>query len=398
MNASSAPIDAAATGPAAAPEARGASRLFYLDALRCFCMLFGIFVHGASIGDTPFFDVIKTSSDYFRMATFFVISGYFTALVARRSTAPVYLRSRRDVLLVPFLATLLLLNPVTNWLIHNVHNPWMDWRTYFLEGGWALPKRGLGVWHLHLWFLVSLMVYAALTPLLIRLFGGVTGTRLVDRYVTLTGRFTIWANVLLVALGSVVMQTLYDRALQPLVGGTVLDWCTRATLYYSSFFLLGLVAFLNRRLFAAMHRFSWAGLILFGVGQYLAIGWRDAQPSALASIAFWVTRAGLTTFLIAGLLALFQRFANRPSPVVAFLVDSAYSFYLFHLLVVYAIATLMLRITADLHLVFAVIVLAGIPLLLAWHGLVVRRVPLLRFLFNGKRRRPAASPAAPASA
>ena len=57
-------------------------RLFYLDHLRAFAMLFGVLVHTATLQTFgPALEAIPTVSFYFRMGTFFAVSGYFGALL-----------------------------------------------------------------------------------------------------------------------------------------------------------------------------------------------------------------------------------------------------------------------------------------------------------------------------
>lgn len=70
----------------ASKAANRPNRLFYVDALRCFCMLFGIFVHSASIDfnrELALMVFVRDASELFRMSAFFLISGYFTAFVVR---------------------------------------------------------------------------------------------------------------------------------------------------------------------------------------------------------------------------------------------------------------------------------------------------------------------------
>ncbi|MFN7398974.1 MAG: acyltransferase family protein, partial [Sandaracinobacter sp.] len=133
-------------------------------------MLFGLLLHGATIGSNPLFDAVKLTSEHFRMATFFLISGFFTAMVCSRSDLRAYLVNRGRLILVPFVAGVLLLNPVTNWLIQLYHDGGESLVDY-IDGGWRLPLPGPTVWHLHLWFLISLFVYAVLTPPVLALAG-----------------------------------------------------------------------------------------------------------------------------------------------------------------------------------------------------------------------------------
>ena len=50
----------------------GQSRIFYLDTLRAFCMIYGILAHGSTISFAAdaMFDTIRNVNDLFRMAVY----------------------------------------------------------------------------------------------------------------------------------------------------------------------------------------------------------------------------------------------------------------------------------------------------------------------------------------
>jgi glucan biosynthesis protein C len=64
---------------------------------------------------------------------------------------------------VPFLATLVLCNPPALWLSYNFHNPDVS-ASQFFQGNIVANPAGPHIWHLHLWFLVTLLIYALCTP------------------------------------------------------------------------------------------------------------------------------------------------------------------------------------------------------------------------------------------
>lgn len=138
------------------------TRLHYLDALRSFAMLFGIFVHvGTLSSGAGLSQWIFWISDHFRMGTFFIISGFFAVLIFERRGAIGFLKHRATALLIPFFAALILLNPVTNWLVHLYHNGPVGLIDYL--AGRAEPGARAANWFLHLWFLVSLIIYVGPT-------------------------------------------------------------------------------------------------------------------------------------------------------------------------------------------------------------------------------------------
>lgn len=361
-------------------------RLFYMDALRAFCMLFGIMVHGATIGSNPLFTFIKDASDLFRMAAFMVISGFFTAMVARRAAhTDDFYRGRVPILIYPLITTLILLNPVTNWLIQIWHGEWIGFGEW-LGGGWRSPPQGNAVWHLHLWFLFSLIVYALLTPLLLLGARQPVVLRALDRYCEITRGWTVWANVLAVGIGVALCRALHNHLIGPLFDTTPFAWIASATMTYLPYFILGLLCFLHRGLFRSLHVLSWWGLAVF-TALYLGVGYFGADlPRALERTLFWAAKAGITMLLICGLLYLFERFLNRPSKLLSFLVDASYTFYLFHFLVIYFLVNVLSAIFGDnVYLLFTLIVILGTPLALAIHRFIIAPVPLLRLMFTGKR-------------
>lgn len=107
------------------------TRLHYLDATRAFALLLGIVFH-ASLSFMPVFigwAVMDVSTSYmaggfslishtFRMALFFLISGFFSAMVLHKTRPRDFLLSRAVRLGVPFIAGWFLLRPllVSGWI------------------------------------------------------------------------------------------------------------------------------------------------------------------------------------------------------------------------------------------------------------------------------------------
>jgi glucan biosynthesis protein C len=383
------------TAPGAPKE-----RILYLDAVRAFALFYGILSHGTTIAhpfidQMPLFWLIQFASELFRNAAFFLVSGFFTSLVWSRSTPTAYLRNRAETLLLPLVVSMLTIVPVTNWLINVWHNGPIGFLDY-LTGGWRRPSVGNDTWALHLWFLFALLAYAALTPLLFAIVRSQAFTRAIERYLDLTGRFAPLANVLLYAIAVTAVLAFHDQLVKPLTGGTKLAWLARATCYFLPIFAVGAIAFSHRRFLETLCTVNWLGILLF-LGAYILIQQvGDGLPRPLERVLYWLSRAGLMLFVITALIGLARRFVNQPSPALTLAVDSAYSFYLFHVTFIYLVAFAARLFTDNLYLIFAAVVVVGLPLTLLFHVLVIDRIDLLRFLFTGRRRSKRAP--APASA
>lgn len=359
-------------------------RLHHLDAVRSFCMLYGLLVHAATLGSNLLFDLIQSSSGLFRMAAFFTVSGFFSAMVASRQPVGRFLSNRGRLVLVPLAAGLLLLNPVTLWLIHWYHGDPMSPAAWF-GGGWRQPAPTAGPfnWHLHLWFLFSLAAYAALTPLLARAAAGGAARRVLDALAVVPAA----ARPLLLALGmglaTVACQALHDQLLRS-EAGHPFGYIVRATVGYLPFFAIGLWAFIDRRLYDWLHIICRAGLLLFGLLHFGHGLWADVLPRSLERALFWTGRAGFMFLIVCAILALARRLVTRGSPLLSALTDGVYSFYIFHFLAIYAIAVTVQALTANVWIIFAVVLILGYPLLFAVHRRLIAPNPWMAFLWNGK--------------
>ena len=311
------------------------TRLHYLDALRSFCMLFGILVHTGTLhSEAALSQGIFWVSDHFRMATFFIISGFFAVLVLERRGLAGFARHRAVALLVPLAAGLVLLNPVTNWLVYLWHNGPVGLIDYL--SGRAAPGERPANWHLHLWFLFSLAVYVALTPLAVPLMRSAPLRALARRAAALQGDLFVILLGLLAVAGEMAGRAVYGAVFEPVVGSTEFAWLFRATLQFAPWFLFGIVAFTERTFFEALHRISWPALVLAG-GLVLAnarLGLGGGAGTALEVLAEEFT----TLVAAAALFALFRRSLSAARPWVAALNDAVYSIYLFHYVLIYALA------------------------------------------------------------
>jgi glucan biosynthesis protein C len=388
-----------ATDQAITVSQPGGGRLFYLDAVRAFAMFFGIFSHGSTIAHQyidvmPPFMALQFYNDLFRAATFFLVSGFFTALVYEKNDLKTYARTRFEIIVVPLVCSMIFVVPITNWLIHAWHNGAITAGDYF-GGGWRNPTLGNDTWALHIWFLWSLAIYAVLAPFLAIITDSRPFNRLLEVYLDKTAGFTHWTNVLIFAVGVMVGRGLYDQIFRHVADDTPFHWIVRATLANLPIFFLGMVAFRNRRFLETLSVLSIPGLLVFGFLYWAVATYGGDLPRNLERVLFWTARGGLSLFVITSILWFFRKFANKPGKWLTFFVNSAYSFYIFHFTFIYLVAWGISRFTGNLYLTYLAILLIATPLTLLWHAFVIDKVPLLRFMFTGKWSQRAAETAKP---
>ncbi|WP_076784731.1 glucans biosynthesis protein MdoC [Parafrankia discariae] len=384
---------------AAAPTA--GVRYHHLDALRGVLMLIGVFVHVATLGDDPVFDGIARASGLFRMETFFVVSGFLSAMLTAKYGSGLALRRRLAAVGVPLAATLVLFNPPTLWLISRFHNRSDISFVDFVRACLAPAFEGRLNWYLHLWFLLVLLGYALLTPAAVKLLGRLVSTRVYRR--ATAGRLRAMATITLLVLGTMAAGRIgWEQAIRPGTGSGFHADLIRRTLEFLPFFLLGLLLYLDRgRLVPSFQRP--APVLLAVSGLVLLASWHGWVNALAIGTGRVLAETMFAIPVIAMIFAAASRWGSRPSPALRYLADASYSVYLLHFFWIYVFATLLGFDPGLGSARMTLLVVATYAATFATHHLVILRFPLLRRVFNGRfppkthtgGRTPAAVPEAP---
>lgn len=369
------PAPAVATG-----EPRKGQRFFHLDALRAALMFWGILVHASTVSESALFRGIAIVSGLVRMEAFFVISGFLAYMLLKKYGARVTVRKRLLAIGVPFVAALLLLNPLTNYLVYCYHNPPLSFPA-FLRGEGIAGAKGPMNWHLHLWFLAALFVYSLLAPFIGRAVDG--GLRLAgDRGRRVPPGITFFAMGTGTAAACIAARVVFE-VVKPALP-VELHYVARSIGNFLPFYALGMLLFASpvlRELFSRAHWFQillsctlLAGIHRLGgenpgrAGEVLLLAAQTYVAVCLSSFLFW----------LAG------KWVKAESPLARSLSDAAYSVYLFHFLSLYLFAFLFRPLLPGGPLLLAAISAATFGATLLLHRHVIHRIPLLELLFNGK--------------
>jgi glucan biosynthesis protein C len=238
-------------------------------------------------------------------------------------------------------------------------------------------------WISHLWFLVCLAYYFLATALgaaLLRGRGDLSAAAL-GRAAPLADRPVVC--LLLLPLGNLAVLALFAAfpmlySLRPLV---TLDTVAG----YLPFFVTGLIVFANPRLYESLTRFRISVAALTAAALLFQVAGLDPAegPGARLLEAY---RGSLWTWIaVYWVLVFFRAVLDRPSPTTAMLANASYTIYLFHHLTVILIAWWLTTIDLGIGLKFVIVMVATFALTLGVHMVVIRPVPLLTFLFNGRR-------------
>ena len=383
--------------------ATSAPRIYYLDAMRGVLMLIGVFFHAALIyadpevwawivsddERSPFFTVLASTTNTFRMPAFFIISGFFALFTLDRYGVWRFFRVRLERLAVPLIAAAVFLNSLQAWVVyHMAHGggpgfaAWLGQTRYLADG----------VWVQHLWFLVNLIIYfgavAAVDALGIaaRMRSGLSTLRRIRGAHLLFdgGRYVLWLPGFGMAVAA--LAALWPAVREPILGFISPFWL----LWFTPFFIFGLWLHDDRRLqadFTCFHRW-YAIALLLGIAARIWLGPAKDAPSLPLQIAAMYAQQ-LTMWLGCALcFAFFHRFLDRRSQFLAYMSDATYTIYLFHHVAVVYLGFALLDAAIGPYAKYLIISAVVSLVTVAVHHFVVLRFDLARYLFNGKRLSP----------
>ena len=354
-------------------------RVHYMDNLRALAMLAGVVFH-AALAYSPFIhnywptadaassrlvDVLAWFVHLFRMPLFFLIAGFFAALLVRRHGIGGMLRNRLARVFLPFLIflppVLGALNGLTAEAASSTRNlsPVLAWvKQATIEQG-SLPATPSVA---HLWFLLYLMYFFVLV--------WVVSTLELKR-------LPAW----LAQLRPGVLAGVAPLLLVPALASVGTPWPAPdfflpqlwALVYFGFYFALGYLLFQRQSLLEQLRPLTpyllVLGLTAYGVFLQLmgtpqsgrALNWLQAALQAYAGL--WLTLCSLQ----AG-----KQWLNGRSGVMRYLADASYWVYLVHLPILFAIQYRLLDVVGGWPTKFAVSVLATSLLALASYQLLVR--------------------------
>lgn len=388
------------------PRARAlpvqSSRYHSLDALRGTMMLLGIYLHAAVAfsrhgswpwkdgSTTAVFDLSLGLVHIFRMPVFYVMAGFFAALLLEQRGPAGFLRNRMIRILLPFAAGWAVLFPLIAALVTvatNLEEPRTIPVKYlqFFSSGEVLRH----VDPMHLWFLEYLLIFytiaLAVMPLARRLPALVAKVERTFR------------AVLISPLGPLVLAAITFPALCFMQEGALDDpssFFPEAKIFitYLIFFACGWLLYRNADLLPTHLRLPRLPIVLvLGLAAAL-LGfyflWHRAQPTASHTHLWFLGSAwflGLSMWLfIFGFTGLFLRYLERPVPWIRYLSDSSYWLYLMHMpvLLVFQIAVAGTGWTPAIKAL--VVFAASVPTLLASYHVLVRST-WVGAMLNGRR-------------
>jgi glucan biosynthesis protein C len=368
-----------------------ASRHHALDALRAAMMFLGIYLHAVVAysphGGWPFKPPqLTTTLDFsmivihvFRMPVFYVMAGFFAALLLQRYGARRAIANRFWRIVVPF---------VVGWIIIY---PLVMFMTAFGRRGldpaidFILSGRFLDHAHpLHLWFLEYLIVFYVLAAILVVALPLVVPTRVRAR---LLGAFqsivrSVWAPLPFGVLSFLALLLMAHPWLEDPAGFVP---AASLVVAYGIPFGFGWLLFLNAHLLDVLARRGWlymaAAVVAFVAYYVLLYSFADRGMAfyglrAAHALAMWC--------LILGVTGLFLRHLSGHSALGRYLCDSSYFLYIAHLPVIMAFQLVLLGVPLPPLVKIALVLAATIAVLLPVYRYAVRPT-FIGAVLNGRK-------------
>lgn len=382
---------------------QASERFHHMDNLRALAMLAGVVFHAAlahsplmhpiwplaDAGRSIVVDAVAWFLHLFRMPLFFVVAGFFAALlVARRGMSGLF-RNRAARVLLPLVLFLPLVLTSMHWLtmqaVANVAHPSpaLIWMREWIEQHGALPS--LPGWA-HLWFLFYLLLFTVLTWVASSLGLRPLGERIA-------------------ALHPLALIMLFPLPLSIALAGTTVPWPAPefvlpslwAMAFFGLYFALGYLMFQCPEMLDRLRPLSTA-LLIGAVLAYALLfrlndGFALTRPTTLQHAMHAALEAYAGLWMTLWCLLAGKRWLDKRNATMRWLADASYWTYLVHLPLLFAIQYRLLDVPLHWAAKFAMAVLGTFVVSLVSYQVLVRYSVVGRLLNgkNAKTRQPTES-------
>ncbi|MFI5001478.1 MAG: acyltransferase family protein [Reyranellales bacterium] len=367
------------------------SRYHALDSLRAAMMFLGIYLHvvvaysprgGWPLKLPPLtsaLDVTATLIHVFRMPVFYVMAGFFAALLYQRYGLRRAAENRFQRIVVPFVVGWLILFPLQIVLAGPVQYGWSRVWDGIVSG------RVLAYVHpMHLWFLEYLVVLYLLAVVVgyavVKLVP--SGAQVLFMVVFRRAAASLWAPLLFTVPSFLALLPMKWPGLEdpPSFLPTA-----RIVIAYAIPFAFGWLLFLNADLLDTLRRRAWVYTLLAAIPCAL-YPWLMGAPID-RDVAFYGARAAHSLalwLLIYGITGLFLRYFEGYNPLLRYLCDSSYFLYVASMPVIMSFQLLLMNTGWPPLLKIAVNLAGSVAVLLVMYRYAVRPTFIGEAL-NGRR-------------
>lgn len=380
---------------------------FHLDWIRAAAILLGIPFHVGlmySVGHEWF--ITSPEKSYiitwitgvftsFRMPLFFMMAGFFSALILARRERGTWLKSRLIRLGIPLLTAMLTISPFVMLVIADLQTRGEGGGDYW-KAFWQLLTTPGNQWIGHLWFLIVLIEFSVLAYLLQPHVESIKAflrpwTHNDDSSISLSAILVCCVVASLCTVGVEGAFYLLDKV-SPLGSGVASAFKLEVFFQFLPYFLIGI--FLYREEVPHLYTNKLVLLILAVAVVIFVNVWNET--SLVNKLAKYLSRPVIAILLSFCIISLAERFTSTYNPITQRIVDASFTIYLVHYPICVALGLLLINNGVNIYAAYIFNIVATIAISLAIHA-IISRSKWTRFLFNGTMKeagQPSSSPAA----
>jgi len=343
------------------------------------------------------FDAGATLVAFLGMPLLFVIAGAASWHALERRSAFAYLSERLNRLAIPLIFGILALVPVQLYIdrinVSGTRLNYLEFYRQFLTDWTRIIQlgvfgRGFQYWG-HLWFLLYLL---AVSLFLLPLLGWLRRESQQAQLRRLAYAARSPLGLLLLGLPLILVEVGLQGPIgpRPLVDYSSLYSGAAGLVLYAVSFLLGYLLVPDATFHTAVIRYRMQALVLaftlLATHEFLiAVGGTSALQDALFLALVRMLRGFITWCLLIAALGYASRYLNRGTPLLTSLNAACFPLYVLHMPILTVLAYYVVRWNVPVPVKFFLLVAGtGVVTYLIYAGLI-RRIPLLRFLFGVKR-------------
>jgi len=358
------------------------NRIYYMDAMRGILILLIVVIHSLQVfnpdskwllhsnNTVKFAPYIIEILMFFVLPSFFIISGFFAAMSISKSGIENFFDSKLKRILIPIFMAAITLNSLQTFLL--IKNNWMKFelRNYITKGEWIS----------HLWFLIDLAIFFFLLYISVKFFKLIV-KKIINKIDIIFNKISIilflflfsFIIVILLILVSITSKYIYNEIIN-----------IHSIAYYLPFFMLGTLLYINKKILNKLLKIPfWNSLLIVIISLYFS-NYLITLDGKLYKILYYFFNITAHVFSSVLCLLIFNKFMNKKSDLLLFLADASYTIYLFHHVVVVAIAILLIKLNIGGVYGLVVLITSSSIVSIIIHKTLILKINLLSFLYNGK--------------
>lgn len=309
-------------------------RLHSLDSLRAIMMLLGLVLHSSesyNIGENDiwprdpaathvFLNYLNSLIHVFRMPIFYLVAGFFGAMLFYERGPEAMIRNRMKRIALPFIVFLLLLHPLIILALNFTARSFGITLTEISTALTILPSITYHLWFLY--YLILLTIFSFVLAVLLKRTPGLT--RKISKIYEWLIQRKFMAVITFSILLFIVMLYIWDYGV-PTPISFIPD--LGAFLFFILFYLIGWGLYTSKQSLQLFMQQDW----LLTLSALLIYTIRFVWSAYIDDVFIGIIHAVVTWMFVFGITGLFIHYTSQPNPRMRYVSDSSYWVFLIHL-------------------------------------------------------------------